>query len=97
LQSQQSAKEASNQQKKLYAILLAWLWRVQKSLFRFRSLNGECVMYICLQCGRRKQNCYSFLGKTATIDKYAVNLRITSMGYFIGQSLVNILSQTSAL
>ena len=34
LMGQQSAKEASNQQK-LYTILLAWLWRVQKSLFWF--------------------------------------------------------------
>jgi len=27
-----------------------------------------CVTCICLQCGRHKQNCYRFLGKTATID-----------------------------
>ena len=88
---QQSAKEASNQQK-LYTILLAWLWRVWKSLFHFCSLNSECVTCICLQCGRRKQNCYRFLGKTATIDKCAVSLRVISIAYLFGQSLVNILS-----
>ena len=35
--SQQSARQASNQQN-LYTILLAWLWKVQKSLFNFFSL-----------------------------------------------------------
>ena len=30
---QQSAKEALNQQK-IYTILVSWIWRVQKSLFR---------------------------------------------------------------
>ena len=51
---QESVKEASNQQK-LYTILLAWLWTVRKSLFRFCSLNSECVMCVFLQCDRRKQ------------------------------------------
>ena len=39
-----------------------------------------------------EQNRYSFLGKTATIDKCAVCLRVISVTYLIGQSLVNILS-----
>ena len=70
---QQSAKEASNQQK-LYTILLAWLWRVWKSLFCFRSLNGECVTCVCLQCSKHKQNRYRFLGKTATLGESTVSL-----------------------
>ena len=64
---QQSSKKASNQQK-LYTILVDWLWRVRKSLFRFCSLNGECVTCVCLQYSRHKQNRYHFLGKTTTID-----------------------------
>ena len=47
---------------------------------------------IYLQYGRRKQNCYRFLCKTATIDKCAVSLRVISIAYLFGQSLVNILS-----
>ena len=84
-------KKASNQQK-LYTILPAWLWRVQKSLFRFHSLNDECVTCVCLQCGRHKQNRYRFLGKTTTIDKFIVSSSVISIDYLIGQSLVNILS-----
>ena len=88
---QQSAKEVSNQQK-LYTILLAWLWRGWKSLFYFCSLNDECVMCICLQYGRHKQNFYRFLGKTAIIGKCAVSLRVISIAYLFGQLLVNIIS-----
>jgi len=88
---QQSAKGASNQQK-LYGILFAWLWRDRKSLFCFRSLNGKYVTCVCLQCGRRKQNCYCFLGKTSTIDKCTISLRIISIAYLLSQSLVNISS-----
>ena len=58
----------------------------------FRSLNGECVTCVCLQCSRHKQNRYRFLGKTATIDKGTVSLRVISIAYLIGQSLVKILS-----
>ena len=81
---QQSAMEASNQQK-LYTILLAWLLESLKFLLRFRSLNGECVTYICLQCNRYKQNHYHFLDKIATIDKCAVCLRVISIAYLFGQ------------
>ena len=89
---QQSAKEASNQQK-LCTMLLAWLWRVWKSLFCFYSLNSECVTCVCLQCGRHKQNRYCFLGKTTTIDKCTVSLKVISIAYLFGKSLVSILSQ----
>ena len=34
-----------------------------KSLFHFHSLNGECVMCVCLQYGRHKQNAAAFLAK----------------------------------
>ena len=88
---QQSLKEASNIQK-LYIILLAWLWRIQIFLFHFCSVNSEGVKCICLQCNRRKQNRYGFLGKTATIDKCAVSLRVISIAYLFIQSLVNSLS-----
>ena len=63
-----------------------------KTLFRLHSLNGECVTCVCLQCGRRKQNRYRFLGKTATIDICAVSLRVISIAYLFGHSLVSILS-----
>jgi len=67
-QGKESVKEASNQQK-LYITLLAWLWRLWK------SLNGECVTYVCLSlCSTHKQNHYHFLSKTATTDKCAVSL-----------------------
>ena len=35
-----------------------------KSLFRFRSLNDECVMCVCLQCGRHNKiaKCNTILG-----------------------------------
>jgi len=79
--------------KKLHTILLAWLWRIRKSV----SLNGECVTCVCLQCSRCKQNRYRFFGKTATIDKCLVSLRVISIAYLIGQSLVKILSQIPAL
>ena len=59
--------------------------------FCFCSLNGECFTCICLQFGRCKQNCYCFLCKIATIDK-CVSLRVISIAYLFGQSLVNILS-----
>ena len=78
------AKKASNHRKP-YTMLLAWLWRVQKSLFCFCGLNGECVTYVILQCGRHKQNCYCVHGKTATIDKCAVSLRVISIAYLIGK------------
>jgi len=52
-----------------------------ESLFRFHSQNSECVTCVCLQCGRRKQNCYHFLVKTTTIDKCTVNLRVISIQY----------------
>ena len=74
---------------KLYTILLTWLWRVRKSLFRFHSLICEYVTCVCLQCGKHKQNRYHFLGKTATIDKCAVSLRVISIAYLFGQSLVS--------
>ena len=83
--------------KKLYTILLTWLWRARKCLFCFRSLNSEFVVCVCLQCGRPKQNCYCFLGKTTTIDKCTVDLRATPIAYLIKHSLVNILSQNPAL
>jgi len=38
------------------------------------------------------KNRYHFLGKTTTIDKCAVSLRVISIAYLIGQSLVKILS-----
>ena len=82
---------AGNQQRKLQinrkkqtiysTILLAWPWRVWKMLFRFCILNGKSFTCICLQCGRCKQNCYPFLGKTATIDKCAVDWRILSIAW----------------
>jgi len=78
---------ASNLQRKLQinknyiSFLLAWLWKVLKPLFCFCSLNSECVTGICLQCGKRKQNHCHFLGKTASIDKRAVILRIFSITY----------------
>ena len=56
-----------------------------KFLLHFCSLNGECVTYVCLQCGRYKQNHYRFLGKIATIDKCAVSLRVISIAYLFGQ------------
>ena len=59
-----------------------------KISFRFRSLNSECVTCVCLQCGKRKQNCDSFLGKTATTDKCTVSLRDISIVYLFGLSLV---------
>jgi len=59
---QQSVKGASNQQK-LYAILLAWLWRVQNSLFRFRSLNGKCVTYVCYNAVDVNKIATAFLAK----------------------------------
>jgi len=43
------------------------------------------------------KNLDHFLGKTAFIDKCAVDLRVTSIAYLIGQSLMNILSQIPAL
>ena len=59
LWGQQSAKEASNQQK-LYTILLTCLAMGSSKIFlsRLCSLNGERVTCVCLQCGRRKQDCY---------------------------------------
>ena len=54
-------------------------------------------MHFRILGGGRKQNRYRFLGKTATIDKFAVSLRVISIAYLIGQSLVNILSQIPAL
>jgi len=77
------SKKASNQQK-LDTILLPWLWKVQKSLFCFHSLNSECVTCVRLQCDGRKQNCYRFLGNTATIDKCTVSLRVISIAYLLG-------------
>ena len=84
----------SENQQKLCTILLAWLWRAQKSLFCFCSLNGECVTCVCLQCSRHKQNRCRFFGKTTTIDKCtaSLSLMVISTAYLIGQSLVNILS-----
>ena len=82
----------SKKKKKTCTILLAWLWRAQKSLFRFCILNSECVTCVCLQCCRCKQNCYSFFGKTATIDQCTVHLRVISVVYLIKQALVNMLS-----
>jgi len=72
---------ANNQWRKLqirknYTIILAWLWRVWKSLYHCCTLNGKCVGCVCLQCGRCKQNHYRFLGKTDTIDKCAVSSRV---------------------
>ena len=72
LQDWWGQKSASNQQK-LCTIILSRLWWVQKSMFYFHSLNGEYVKCVCLQCGRRKQNRYHFLGKTATIDKCVIS------------------------
>ena len=68
-----------------------------ENLFHFCGLNSEYVTCVYLQCSRHKQNRYYFLGRTTTIDKCAVSLRVISMAYLIGQSLVNILSQISAL
>ena len=55
--------------------------KLENLLFRFCSLNSDCVTYVCLQCGRCKQNRYLFLGKTATIDKCTVSLRFISITY----------------
>ena len=63
-----------------------------ESLFRFCSLNGDCVTWVCLLCSRCKQTRYHFLGKTTTIDKCAVSLRAIPIDYLFGQSLVNIIS-----
>ena len=52
----------------IHTILLTWLWRIQKNLFHLQSLNDKCVMCVCLQCSKRKQNCYHFLGKTTPLD-----------------------------
>ena len=89
-------KEASNQQK-LYTILLALAKESLKIVSVAWSWTySKCVTCVCLQCGTCKQNCYHFLGKTTSIDKRAVNLRVITIAFLIGQSLVNILSQIPA-
>ena len=91
LMGQQSAKEASNQ-RKLYFILLTWLWRVQKSLLRFCSLNGECACVFVYNAVDVNKIATTFLAKPPLIDKCAISLRVISIAYLFSQSLVNILS-----
>ena len=46
---------------------------------KFSFISVAWTVSICLQCGRRKQNRYRFLSKTATIDKCAVFLLLTCL------------------
>ena len=81
----------------LYTILFAYSWRVRKSLFYFYSPYGLCVTYVCLRCGRRKQNCCHFFSKTAFIHPYTSDYRAKTKPWSICQSMVNIVSQITTL
>ena len=52
-------------------------------MFCFCSLNVVGVTCVHLQCCTYEQNHCRFLGKTATIDKCAVSLRVISIAYLI--------------
>ena len=64
---------------KKHSNLLPRLWRVQEYFFGFRSLKENGITCICLQCSRHKQNCYHSLGKTAFINKHAIDFKVIAI------------------
>jgi len=51
----------------------------KKNFFGFRSPKENGVTCICLQCSRHKQNCYHSLGKTAFINKHAIDFKVIAI------------------
>ena len=93
---QQSAMEASNQQKYIPSYLPGY-GEFENLCFVSVAWTVSGLRAFVYNAVDEKHNLYRFLGKTATVDKCTVNLRITSVAHLTGQSLVNILSQIPAL